>query len=369
MKILVCPDSFKGTLEAADAARLICRSLEKNMADCVAVPLPIADGGEGTLDCFESACGGERISVEATNGDGERATCEYLLLPDGRAVVELAKIAGLPMAKNKNPAEQTTFGVGEVIRAAARRSKKILLAIGGSATNDGGAGIAAAMGAKFFDKNGRCFVPVGGTLALIDKIDISELVEADITCVCDVENLLYGENGAAYVFAPQKGADAQAVQLLDSGLRHFSAKLIECISRDVSELPGGGAAGGVGAGMAAFFFARLEPGVDIMLKTAGFAEQLDGASLVVTGEGRLDKTSFSGKAVGGVLAMCRKHGVPVAAICGCIAPGLDPLEHGLVCAEACFENGTPMQTILTRSSEALEEAAKRLCLNYKITER
>lgn len=320
-RCLVISDSFKGTLSSP----AICR-----IARSLAVPgwqvdaLPVADGGEGTVDCFIQAMGAQRVEVTVTNALGEKSAAAYARIGE-LAIIEMAAAAGLPqVGALRCPGTATTYGVGELIAHAVDSGcRKILLGLGGSATNDGGCGCAAALGVGFLDADGQSFVPVGDTLGRIARIDTAEaealLRSVEITVMCDVTNPLYGPTGAAYVFAPQKGADAEKVKSLDAGLRHFGDVIRSQYGLDVSAMPGAGAAGGMGAGCVALLGGTIQSGIDAVLDVTGFDRQLEGADLVITGEGRIDSQSADGKVVSGVARRTRAKGVPLIAIAGGIA--------------------------------------------------
>jgi len=333
-KIVVIPDSFKGSLSGEKICGIISRTVKELMPECTVVGIPAADGGEGTVDAFLAAVGGEKVFADVSGPFGEKMNAYYGAFGNF-AVIEMAVCAGLPLAgERRDPRITTTYGVGELILDAVGRGyQEIVIGIGGSATNDAGCGMAAALGVRFFDKSGEAFVPVGGTLAEIDSIDISGLAESlrnvKITVMCDIDNPLFGKNGAAYIFAPQKGADEATVKLLDDGLRHFAEIAKRDLGTDVSELAGGGAAGGLGAGLAAFLNAELKKGIDVVLRYANFAERAKDADLVITGEGRMDQQTLSGKVVCGVSAACRELGVPCVAIAGGIDPAADLSVLGL----------------------------------------
>ncbi|MFA5561750.1 MAG: glycerate kinase [Eubacteriales bacterium] len=321
-KIVVIPDSFKGTLSAAAFCRAAVEVVAERFPGCTVVSVPVADGGEGTVQAFLSALGGELVTLTVRGPFGEDMTGFYGRLPGGVAVVEMAACAGLPLVGRRgNPALTTTYGVGQLLLHAARRgARTLIVGLGGSATNDAGCGAAAACGVRFFRADGSAFVPTGGTLTQVARIDATRLDpllrQVDLTVMCDIRNPLYGPDGAACVFAPQKGADAAMVERLDAGLRHIAARIAADLGREIDRLPGGGAAGGMGAGMAAFFGGRLRPGIEILLDTVRIRELLEGADLVITGEGRLDSQSFSGKAVQGVAHAARAAGVPLLALVG-----------------------------------------------------
>lgn len=321
-KYVLIPDSFKGTLSSREVCRIVAEAIRSQEPEAEICAIPVADGGEGTVDAFLSAVGGQQVPVVCTGPYGEPITACYGLLPDGSAVVEMAAAAGLPMVgKNRDPEKATTYGVGQLIRHAARHgAKRLVLALGGSATNDGGCGAAAAVGVKFYRAAGESFVPVGGTLKEICRIDISGMDPAvrsiPFLTMCDIDNPLCGPTGASAVFGPQKGADEAMVQRLDDGLRHLAALLERDTGRNVLTLPGGGAAGGFGAGAAAFFASPLQMGIDVVLELTDFDRRAAGAALVITGEGRLDSQSLRGKVVVGVARRARALGVPVAALVG-----------------------------------------------------
>ena len=330
-KVILAPDSFKGSMSSAEVCEIIKAELLSGFPNCEVISVPIADGGEGSVDCFMTAVGGKKIALDATGPFFERITCDYGILKDGKtAVIEMAACCGLPLANDRlNPETATTYGVGELIAdAVARGCRNIILGLGGSCTNDGGTGAAAALGVKFFDQEGKSFTPTGGTLGGIKGIDISGSVLKNsgvvITAMCDVENPLYGERGAAHVFAPQKGADGEMVDRLDKGLKHLCGVINTSLGIDVSSLAGGGAAGGMGAGAYALLGAELKPGIRTVLERVDFETKLAGADMVITGEGRLDDQTLGGKAIIGVAQAAKRHNVPVIAVVGDIS---DPIEE------------------------------------------
>ena len=322
-KCVMISDSFKGSLSSSDICAIARESVGKFFPGCEVVTLPVADGGEGTVDCFLEACGGEAVKVTGVSGPyGEKIDAVYARLDETTAVVEMAATAGLPMVGDKkDPCKTTTYGVGELVRHAVEQgAKHIILGLGGSATNDGGCGAAAALGVRFYNAAGESFVPTGGTLGSIAHIDVSGLdpaiAGAEITAMCDIDNPMTGPRGAAHVFGPQKGADAAMVERLDSGLGHL-AEVIRCdLGADVENLPGSGAAGAMGAGMAAFLGAALRPGIETVLDVAGFDGAAADADAVITGEGKLDSQSLGGKVVIGVARRAARLGKPVIAIVG-----------------------------------------------------
>ncbi len=336
-KILLVPDSFKGTLSSRQVCQVMAGQLRRFFPQAQVKSIPVADGGEGSVEAFLAAAGGERRTRTVTGPFGEPVEAFYGILGDGRtAVIEMAACAGLPLAEGRlNPERATTYGVGELLLAAKEAGcTKAILGLGGSCTNDGGVGAAAALGAKFTRADGAAFVPTGGTLGEIAALDVSPVAQAlqgmELTAMCDIDNPLYGEAGAAAVFAPQKGADAAMVARLDAGLRHLGQVAARCLGRDFSHLPGAGAAGGLGFGMAAFCGAQLRMGIDAVLDAVGFDSLLPGTDVVFTGEGKIDSQSARGKVVSGVAARCRKAGVPVVAVVGQIGQGFEEMyQQGL----------------------------------------
>lgn len=323
-KCVVVSDSFKGTVSSREICEIAQRVIPRHFPACEVVCIPVADGGEGTVDCFIQAMGAQRVEVTVTNALGEKSAAAYARIGE-LAIIEMAAAAGLPqVGALRCPGTATTYGVGELIAHAVDSGcRKILLGLGGSATNDGGCGCAAALGVRFYDADGQSFVPVGDTLGRIARIDTAEaealLRSVEITVMCDVTNPLYGPTGAAYVFAPQKGADAEKVKSLDAGLRHFGDVIRSQLGIDVSRMPGAGAAGGMGAGCVALLGGTIQSGIDAVLDVTGFDRQLEGADLVITGEGRIDSQSADGKVISGVARRTRAKGIPLIAIAGGIA--------------------------------------------------
>ena len=336
-KILLVPDSFKGTLSSRQVCQVMAGQLRRFFPQAQVKSIPVADGGEGSVEAFLAAAGGERRTRTVTGPFGEPVEAFYGILGDGRtAVIEMAACAGLPLAEGRlNPERATTYGVGELLLAAKEAGcTKAILGLGGSCTNDGGVGAAAALGAKFTRADGAAFIPTGGTLGEIAALDVSPVAQAlqgmELTAMCDIDNPLYGDAGAAAVFAPQKGADAAMVARLDAGLRHLGQVSARCLGRDFSHLPGAGAAGGLGFGMAAFCGAQLRMGIDAVLDAVGFDSLLPGTDMVFTGEGKIDSQSARGKVVSGVAVRCRKAGVPVVAVVGQIGQGFEEMyQQGL----------------------------------------
>lgn len=328
-KYLLIPDSFKGTMSSAQICTIMERAIRKHYPEAEIISLPVADGGEGSVDSFLTAMGGEKVFTEVSGPYFDRMEGFYGIVDTDTAVIEMAACAGLPLVgDDKRPDQTTTYGVGELIlHAASRGCKKIIVGLGGSATNDGGTGAAAAVGIRFLDEKGESFVPTGGTLSKIASIDASGrntiLDGVEIVTMCDIDNPLVGEHGAAYVFGPQKGADDSMVRFLDAQLRSLGDTIARELSKDVSLIPGSGAAGGMGAGMVAFFDAKLEMGIEVVLDTVGFDALLDGADMVFSGEGKIDFQSLRGKVVIGIARRTKRKNVPLVAVVGDIGDSIE----------------------------------------------
>lgn len=322
-KVIIIPDSFKGTLSAKQICRILKEKVHQQFPACEVVTVPVADGGEGSVDCFLEALGGRKETVQVHGPYMELMEAEYGILSDGTAVVEMASCAGLPLVEDrKNPKKTTTYGVGELILAAAKAgSKRIITGLGGSCTNDGGCGMAAALGIRFYDAQDREFVPTGGTLKEIRRIDMSRreklLDQIELLAMCDITNPLTGPEGAAHVFSPQKGADEGMIQELEAGMVHYASILEQTVQiPKIRELPGGGAAGGMGTGMAALLGAKLIPGIQAVLDTVQFDTLAEHADLILTGEGKIDSQSIHGKVLSGIARRGKALGIPVVAIAG-----------------------------------------------------
>ncbi|MDR1061564.1 MAG: glycerate kinase, partial [Clostridiales bacterium] len=331
-RFVLIPDSFKGTMSSAEICGILADAIRESFPEAQIRQIPVADGGEGSVDAFLRALPGKKVPARVKGPFFEDVPAFYGLLGDGEtAVVEMAACAGLPLAEGRlDPLAATTFGVGQLILEAARGgAKKIVVGLGGSATNDGGCGAAAAAGMRFLDRGGRQFVPTGGTLADIAEIDASGLDAAlrgaEIVAMCDIDNPLHGPEGAACVFGPQKGASPDAVRLLDGGLMNLDAALRSSLGKDLARMPGAGAAGGMGAGMAAFFGAELRMGIEVVLDTVRFDELVKDADMILTGEGKIDAQSLRGKVVVGVARRARASGsgAPVVAIVGDVGDGAE----------------------------------------------
>ena len=367
-KFVLIPDSFKGTMSSGE----ICSVMEKRIRcyypNAEFVSIPVADGGEGSVDSFLAAVGGEKIKIPCKGPYMEDMEGFYGIIDNGKtAVVEMAAAAGLPLVGDKLAAEKTTtYGVGQLLVDAARRGcKKIVTGLGGSATNDFGTGAAAAAGVRFLDKDGKSFIPVGETLSQITRIDTSglcrELRSAEIITMCDIDNPLYGKTGAAYIFGPQKGADPAMVEYLDGQLRAVSETVKRDIGMDVSMMPGAGAAGGMGGGMVAFFGASLQMGIQVVLDTVGFESIIKDADMIITGEGKIDHQSLRGKVVIGIARRAKKLNVPVIAVVGQMDDNIEgAYDEGVTAIFSIHRAALPFSEVRHRNKTDLDIAMDNL---------
>ena len=365
-KIIVASDSFKGSLSSLDVAEAAAKAIHEIEPQCEVIKVDVADGGEGTMDALRRTLGGEKISVEVADPLGRPIQASYVILEDGTAVLEMAAASGLPLLlpSERNPLKTSTFGTGQLIADALKKGcRKFLVGIGGSATNDAGMGMLQALGVRFYDAAGAELQGRGESLEKVANIGMEGLCdglkESEFIVACDVEAPLYGPTGAAYVFAPQKGADPAMVERLDKGLKHFSEVAFNSLhtAEDYAKSPGAGAAGGLGFGFIAFLSARLERGIEMVLDAIGFDQLIKDASLVITGEGRVDSQTLTGKTPFGVLKRAKKQGIPVVAIGGSVT--LDPkeaLEAGFAGVYAVTPAGMPLETAMQPSV-----AAENIC--------
>ena len=367
-KILVAPDSFKGTLSSAEVCDLVDKGIRSVYPGAHVVKLPVADGGEGTVDAVVQAVGGTKRPLTVKDPYSRDIRAFYAVLPDGRtAVVEMAAASGLPLVGDRrDPSATTSFGTGQLIRAALREGcREIILGLGGSATNDGGVGIAAALGYRFLDRQGREIPPTGGGLASLECIDASQkeslLESCRLRLACDVDNPLCGPQGASLVFGPQKGASPEMASQLDRNLCRLAEIIARDLGKEVLDLPGGGAAGGAGAGLVAFAGATLEPGAKLVLDLVGFNHALQGADLVITGEGRMDAQTLRGKAPLEVIKRAARQGVPVIALVGNIGEGISAVyDIGLTAVFSINRRAVPLQEARRTSREDLIATAQSL---------
>ncbi|MFT7827002.1 glycerate kinase [Priestia megaterium] len=369
MKIVIAPDSFKESLTALHVCEAVEKGIKIHFPNAEISKVPMADGGEGTVQSLVDATGGEIIQARVTGPLGKEVEAFYGILGDGNtAVIEMAAASGLyhvPVDK-RNPLITTTRGTGELIlKALDHKVKHIIIGIGGSATNDGGAGMAKALGAKLLDANGAEIKEGGGSLDQLASIDLtnldSRLAEVKVEVACDVDNPLTGETGASAVFGPQKGATPDMVKQLDRNLAHYAAIVGKEMGIHIQSIPGAGAAGGLGGGLLAFLSAELKPGVDIVIKATELESYIKNADLVITGEGRIDGQTIYGKTPIGVAKTAKKHSVPVIAIAGSIGAGSEAVhEHGISALFSVVPGAVSLQEALEKADENIERTAKNV---------
>lgn len=356
-KCIFVSDSFKGTLSCLDICSIAAETVPQFFPECEVVTIPMADGGEGTVDCFIQALGAKAVVLSVTGPWGEKLNAQYAILGD-TAIIEMASCAGLPLVGDRrDPSLTTTYGVGEQMRHAIENGcRKIILGLGGSATNDGGCGAAAAVGVVFKNAAGETFIPTGATLKDIQSIDVSAakalLQGMEVTVMCDVTNPLCGINGAAHIFGPQKGADAEMIEMLDAGLGSMADVISRDLGLEVRDMPGAGAAGGMGAGCVAFFGAELRSGIDTVLDITGFDAALSGTDMVFTGEGRIDSQSIHGKVISGVARRTVEKNIPLIAIVGKIDNSADcAYTAGVTAVFSTNRAGLPFEELKPRCRE------------------
>lgn len=368
MWIVIAPDSFKGSLTAAEAASAISRGVRQVFPDAALVEAPMADGGEGTLAALVQSTGGRVVTRTVLGPLSAPVEAAFGMLGDEEtAVIEMAAASGLllvPTAE-RNPTTTTTYGTGELIRAALDvGARRILVAIGGSATNDGGAGMIQALGGRLLRADGTLIGPGGAALLELDRIDLSDLdprlAEVELLVACDVDNPLTGPNGAAAIYGPQKGATPDMVELLDRALAHLGDLMERDLGVDVRQRPGAGAAGGLGAGLMGFLGAELRPGIEVVMDAVRFDLMVEGATLVITGEGRTDGQTMAGKVPLGVARRAAQHGVPVIVISGAVTPDADGLlEQNIAALLSITDGPLSLEEAMARAGELLERAAAR----------
>lgn len=368
MNIVIAPDSFKECLEARRVAEALARGIRHGRAQASIRLCPMADGGEGAIDVLTGAWGARILRRTVTGPAGTPVQARWALMPDNRtAVIEMAEASGLALLNpsRRQPLRTTTLGTGQSIAAALDEgAQRLIVCIGGSATVDGGCGMARALGVRFLDDRGRDVPEGGGALASIDRIDIDgldpRLRETTVEAACDVDNPLCGPRGAARTYAPQKGAGPDDVERLEDGLRHLGDCILRDLGVDVRTLSGAGAAGGLGAGLVAFLGATLRPGVELIAEAVGLDDAVGGADLVITGEGRIDDQSLQGKVPVGVARVAKRHGVPVVAVCGEFSGDPEVLRDvGIDAAMALAEGPMGVADSIERADELLERAGRR----------
>jgi glycerate kinase len=363
MKILIAVNAFKGSLSCIEASNAISRGLKKALPSAKIISCPVADGGDGLLDVIKSRPSVKTIKCKVLDPRKKKISSEFCWLENEKTVfIEMALASGLALLPEKlrNPMKTTTYGTGQLIVEALKlKPRKIILGIGGSATCDGGAGAASALGVKFSDKAGKFIsIPIGGDLKRINIIDLSgidkRLKNTDIEIICDVENLLLGPKGSAAVYAPQKGASPAQVKELEKGLAIFADKVRKYTMKDIKKIKGGGAAGGISAGFHGLFGASLKKGVDVVFDLVGLEKKIKNADLVITGEGKIDSQTAYGKAPAGVAKLAKKYGVPCIAICGCAGRNLSNLKK--IGIAAIF----PIRKEAKNAEDSMKNAAKYL---------
>jgi glycerate kinase len=374
MKIVLAPDSFKGSLTAAQVCKAMQNGVERVFPEATAAAVPMADGGEGTVQSLVDAVGGEIIPVPVTGPLGGEVTAFFGRLNDGKtAVIEMAAASGLPLvpAEQRDPRRATTRGTGELIRAALDRGcTHLLIGIGGSATNDGGAGMAQALGFRLLDADGVELPPGGAALNRLARIDPRgkdpRLERTEIVVACDVNNPLTGPDGATAVYGPQKGVTPDMVAELDRALDRFARVVRDEFGKDILSLPGAGAAGGLGGGLVALLGATLRPGVTMVIETVNLAEQLAAADLVLTGEGRIDGQTVYGKTPIGVAECAKTYGLPVLAVAGYIGQGVAAVyEEGIDGVMALPDRPLTLEDAMQNAAGLVADATERLLRIYR----
>ena len=366
MKIVIASDSYKGSCTTVEVADAIEKGVRRVYPDADVVKIPVADGGEGTVDALVLGTGGQYCEVEVMGPLGQKVMAKYGLIKNNVAVIEMAAASGLTLVEpaERNPLVATTFGTGQLIKAALDQGcKKILVGIGGSATNDGGAGMAKALGVSLKDNKGQEIGFGGGQLNQLEQIDLSNrdarIKDTEIIVLSDVTNPLCGPTGASYIYGPQKGATPDQVEQLDDCLTHYGQMIKEQLGKDVLQVPGAGAAGGLGAGLLAFCDAQMTPGIKQVLDMGDIDTHLQGADLVITGEGRIDGQTVNGKVPVGVAARAAKHNVPVLAIVGSVGAGAsDVYSHGVAAIMDIIDRPMTLEEAIYGAPQLVEQAAE-----------
>ncbi|MDT8621982.1 glycerate 3-kinase [Klebsiella grimontii] len=375
MKIIIAPDSFKESVSASRCAQAIKAGFVSIFPQAECVCLPIADGGEGTVEAMVEATDGKMVMLPVMGPMGDFVGAFYGLSGDGQtAFIEMAAASGLMLvpAGERNPLRATSYGTGELIRHALDAGvRHIILGIGGSATVDGGMGMAQALGARFLDERGESVGLGGGALQRLVKIDLSDLDprlhDCRIEVACDVDNPLLGERGAAAVFGPQKGACIEMVAVLERGLQNYARVMLAATGQDVAAMVGGGAAGGMGAAARVFLNATLKSGIDIVLEAVHLEEALRDADLVITGEGRMDSQTVGGKAPIGVARIAKKYGIPVIGIAGVLGDGVEAVhQHGIDAVFSILPALAPLAEVLDRGEQNLYACARNIACAIKL---
>lgn len=368
MKFLFASDSFKGSLTSERIMELLTESAKRVFPECETAGVLIADGGEGTVDAVTASCKGRKRFLTVHGPLMEKIDSFYGLLPEKTAVIEMASASGLPLVplEKRNPLYTTSYGTGELIADALENGcRRLVAAIGGSATNDGGMGAMRALGIRFLDGEGKELAGTGADLIKVKDIDVRGLhpavAKAEFTVLCDVKNLLTGPEGAAYTFGRQKGGTPETLEQLEAGMKNYAAVIRDKLGKNVDNLTGAGAAGGLGAALWVFLGARLCPGVETVLDLIDFDSRLTDVDLVVTGEGRMDWQSAYGKVPCGVAKRCRKRQIPVTAIVGGMGPGAETMyQFGIDSILPTVNGAMELKEAMERSEELYKDAADRM---------
>lgn len=377
MKILLAPDSFKESLSAIDAANAMEAGLKKVYPKAEYVKVPMADGGEGTTQSLVDATKGEMLYPMVTGPLGESVKAKLGILGQGKvAVIEMASASGLELVskENRNPLKTTTYGTGELIKYALdEKVETIIIGIGGSATNDGGAGMIQALGGRLLDKSGNEIGLGGGALKELVKIDLSNLdsriKDIKIEVACDVDNPLTGKLGASHIFGPQKGATTEMVLELDENLKNYANVIKTCLNKDINDVPGAGAAGGLGAGLLAFLDAQLSKGIEIVIRYTEIKKHMSGADLVITGEGSIDSQTRFGKTPYGVAKIAKELGIPVIAVAGHVGSDIHILyEYGFHAFFSIMQGVTTLEDALANAAYNIEMTCEAIGRTIKLTQ-
>lgn len=363
-RIIVIPDSFKGTMSSSEICHIMEKTIHQFLPEVEVTRIPIADGGEGTVDALLEGVGGKKIKLCVQHPLQGEIDSFYAILDNEMVAVEMAAAAGLPLMDKLDVLQASTYGVGQLLKDALDKGQRdFIIGLGGSATNDGGAGACAALGIEFLNEQGEKFVPVGATLKDICSIDMEQMhpgiKDSSFHIMSDINNPLCGENGAAAIFGPQKGASDEVIKLLDEGLRNFAEVIRRDLGVDILQLPGAGAAGGMGGGLYALLQGKLESGIDVMLDTVKFDNLLQDTSLVFTGEGKIDAQSLGGKVVIGIAKRAKTANVPVIAVVGDIGDSL----------EEAYQLGISAICSINRVALPYQEAKKRAKSDLELTVR
>jgi glycerate kinase len=367
LKIVIAPQSFKGSLSALKVAQAIALGIKRVLPDAETVVVPMADGGEGTVEALVDATCGQIITTDVTGPLGESIAAKWGILGDGvTGIIEAAAASGITLVPpgKLNPLITTTYGTGELIRAALNAGcRKLIVGIGGTATNDGGAGMAQALGVRLLDNRGKELPRGGAALAKLDRIDVSgldrRLAECHVVSACDVTNPLCGELGASVVYGPQKGASEEMCRRLDEALSHYAGVIKADLGIEVMDLPGAGAAGGLGAGLVAFLGSDLLPGIDIVIEFVGLVDHLGDASLIFTGEGRIDGQTLFGKTVSGVFSKAKALRIPTVAIVGEVTNSSDVYQSGIDAVLSIAPGPVSLEKSMADAASLIADAAER----------